>query len=181
MIGAVASLNLAGVLELLGRDATLTGRTELWDLLLAAVGERPWLGYGYGAFWETTATSRAIWESIQWNPGSAHNGYVELLLGLGVVGPIVIMCSVLVSLKTAVVALIKGRFLEAKWSILVTLALLVQDFNESTILQQNEILWVFYLTGAIYAHRAAQDARTEAGFSRKPVLSPVRNIVGADR
>ena len=38
------------VFGLLGRDATLTGRTDIWSALVTAIAERPWLGYGYGAF-----------------------------------------------------------------------------------------------------------------------------------
>jgi O-antigen ligase len=54
-VGAAGTLLYSEeVFELLARDPTLTGRTELWSLVGAAVTERPWVGYGYGAFWEAT-------------------------------------------------------------------------------------------------------------------------------
>ncbi|MBU4041229.1 MAG: O-antigen ligase family protein, partial [Alphaproteobacteria bacterium] len=39
------------LLEALGKDPSLTGRTEIWDSLMRKVADRPWTGYGYGAFW----------------------------------------------------------------------------------------------------------------------------------
>jgi exopolysaccharide production protein ExoQ len=35
----------------LGRDLTLTGRTDIWEASARFVEAQPWLGYGYYAFW----------------------------------------------------------------------------------------------------------------------------------
>ena len=37
--------------QVLGRDATLTGRTRIWTTLLPIIADHPILGYGYAAFW----------------------------------------------------------------------------------------------------------------------------------
>ncbi|KAK0340152.1 hypothetical protein LTR94_031690, partial [Friedmanniomyces endolithicus] len=37
------------VLGLLGKDATLTGRTEIWSGIMQQMSEHPWRGFGYGA------------------------------------------------------------------------------------------------------------------------------------
>ena len=70
-----------------GRNVTLTGRLEIWQLVLAEVGKHPWLGYGYGAFW-LGANGPAPWITqnlygILWQ---AHNGYLDLLNETGIVG-----------------------------------------------------------------------------------------------
>src|SRR5215218_5490056 len=51
--GAVILLliNAETVLAALGKNTTLTGRTVVWSAVLDMIRERPWLGYGYGAFW----------------------------------------------------------------------------------------------------------------------------------
>jgi exopolysaccharide production protein ExoQ len=61
------------------RDATLTGRTEIWAGLLPDVTRHPVFGYGFGSFW----TAARIY---QHDIGEAHNGYLEVCLGLGFVG-----------------------------------------------------------------------------------------------
>lgn len=63
----------------LGRDATLTGRTEIWADLLPAMMRQPITGHGFGGFW-SDATKAAH------NIGEAHSGYLDLLLELGFIG-----------------------------------------------------------------------------------------------
>ena len=54
------------VLEALGKDPSLTGRTEIWDALMRKVADRPWTGYGYGAFWGREGESvPADWVSLR--------------------------------------------------------------------------------------------------------------------
>lgn len=62
-----------------GRNATLTGRTDIWAGLLPDVTREPFLGHGFGSFW----TAMRIREH---NIGEAHNGYLEVCLGLGFAG-----------------------------------------------------------------------------------------------
>jgi O-antigen ligase len=76
---------------LLGRNAqtadvgTLTGRTDLWKALLLYVARRPWLGYGFDAFW-TADHVEAVTVDQGWLVSHAHSSYIETLLNLGAVG-----------------------------------------------------------------------------------------------
>jgi O-antigen ligase len=63
----------------LGRDATLTGRTDIWAKLMPVVEQRSMLGCGFGGFW----TPETIAEHIV---TEAHNGYLAVLMELGIVG-----------------------------------------------------------------------------------------------
>jgi hypothetical protein len=92
-------ITLSALTGLVGRDATLTGRTELWTHLLAIVHERPLLGYGFGAFWETPVASKLRTEiHFDSSLSSAHDGLLDIALALGVVGVIaalVVLASIL--------------------------------------------------------------------------------------
>jgi O-antigen ligase len=73
------------VLEASGRDATLTGRTEIWKMVLNEPNN-PLLGTGYASFWLGERLHR-IWALYPRTPLlQAHNGYIEVYLNLGVVG-----------------------------------------------------------------------------------------------
>lgn len=75
------------VLEMIGKDPTLTGRTELWTWVLNAISERPMLGWGYAAFWSPNNPAAAeISRVLQWYVPQAHNGLLEMTLNLGSVG-----------------------------------------------------------------------------------------------
>jgi O-antigen ligase len=70
------------ILSLVGRDATLTNRTIIWELLWPLIQEKIILGYGYGAFWSSYGAEEFIanWGYV----GNAHNGYLEMLLHGGI-------------------------------------------------------------------------------------------------
>jgi exopolysaccharide production protein ExoQ len=76
------------IYQILGRDATLTGRTDLWTMLLPVIANRPILGYGYAAFW-TSLNPEVL--SVWMGTGRhqipvADNGYIDLWLSLGALG-----------------------------------------------------------------------------------------------
>jgi len=71
--------NVAGFTSMLGRDSTLTGRTEVWAAVLPAMNQQPVLGHGFGSFW--TDARRQLYDIP-----TAHNGYLDILLELGTVG-----------------------------------------------------------------------------------------------
>jgi O-antigen ligase len=63
----------------------LTGRIPLWDVLLPQLGQRPWLGAGFAAFWSPENVYQI--EGLVGFPAvSAHNGFLEELLNTGIVG-----------------------------------------------------------------------------------------------
>lgn len=61
-----------------GRDDTLTGRTQIWATLVPYANKRMFLGYGQGGFW--TTSMRELTSS------HGHNGYLDTILDLGIVG-----------------------------------------------------------------------------------------------
>ncbi|WP_053160206.1 O-antigen ligase [Pseudomonas sp. P1.8] len=75
--------NYTLLLELLGRDPSLTDRTLIWELLTPFIDERLLKGYGFGAFWASADADIFIkrWGYI----GNAHSGYLETLLNGGLI------------------------------------------------------------------------------------------------
>ncbi len=87
-------------LAALGKDATLTGRTELWSNAQLYIMERPLLGVGYQAFWQPD-NPRAIelWIENHVPIGSGfnfHNLYFNTGVELGAVG-LAVLCVLLLS------------------------------------------------------------------------------------
>jgi exopolysaccharide production protein ExoQ len=74
----------AFVVQSLGRDTSLTGRTDLWNELLG-ISTQPWLGAGFESFF-LGGRLELLWRKYWWHPNEAHNGYLETYLTLGVVG-----------------------------------------------------------------------------------------------
>lgn len=90
------------VLGLLSRDATLTGRTLLWDWGLRTWAERPIFGWGYGAYFETpdaAAVAATIPEFRSWDVPHFHQTYIQTAVDFGLVG---VVALVLVIVKVLV-------------------------------------------------------------------------------
>ena len=130
------------VLYALGRDPTLTGRTVLWQHIVQSVTERPLLGYGYAAYWFGFNGPGASF-TRDWGITSAHSGWLELTLDLGLVG-------------VALVVVVLGRMLfqgffaarygnsrpEAAWAFAVGCALLAVSVSESVFAERHSMNWV---------------------------------------
>jgi len=140
--GAVAAQLLEpGVfLTLLGKDATLTGRTDIWAAILRQAAARPWLGFGYAAFWEKTSAPAAfVRAQTGWLVPSAHNGWLDVLVQLGAIG--VLLCAVVLALGY-ILAL--ARALDARdgnWALIYLSIFLISSCSESLLLARNSLAW----------------------------------------
>jgi len=74
----------ADLVETMGRDSTLTGRTGLWSDLLR-MNQQPLVGTGFESFWLGKRLEE-LWEIYWWRPNESHNGYLEVFLNLGWMG-----------------------------------------------------------------------------------------------
>ncbi|MFT3996978.1 MAG: O-antigen ligase [Asticcacaulis sp.] len=74
---------------LLGKDATLTGRTNIWEGIDFVMQKHALTGYGYGVVW----TTEGEWTPLKWivdvagfRAYHAHSCWYEVWLGLGYIG-----------------------------------------------------------------------------------------------
>jgi exopolysaccharide production protein ExoQ len=68
-----------------GRDATLTGRTEIWAAVLG-LSTNPFIGTGFESFW-LGSRLKTMWGLFPvFRPIQAHDGYLEIYLNLGLIG-----------------------------------------------------------------------------------------------
>jgi O-antigen ligase len=74
----------ASILESLGRNPTLTGRTLIWKAVLAQP-INPLIGAGFESFWMGNRME-SVWTMSQRGIQQAHDGYLELYLNLGWIG-----------------------------------------------------------------------------------------------
>jgi exopolysaccharide production protein ExoQ len=72
------------LVESLGRDSTMTGRTGIWKAVLSVSGN-PLVGTGFESFWLGERLLR-VWDMTAKGIQEAHNGYLEVYLNLGWIG-----------------------------------------------------------------------------------------------
>lgn len=132
------------IFELLGRDPSLTGRTDIWAQLVQDISERPWLGYGYGSFWMLDSEP-AYWlrEVLEWDAPTAHNGWLEVAIALGLTGLSFLVLDFLLTVWRALRASIDS------WVGVFALGVCAQfalfSISESISLMQNSLVWLTYV------------------------------------
>jgi len=139
----------------LGRDLTLTGRTEIWDASARFVDAQPWFGYGYYAFW-LPENGPAYWvrEAVAWQVASAHSSWLELALGLGRVGVALFALQLAATLWRGSRAIMDVR--AGLWAPAFLAAFALYTMSESHAMQANNLFWTIYVA---VAARLALDAR----------------------
>lgn len=92
-------------LESMGRNPTLTGRTELWATILNFSGN-PLLGTGFDSFWLGKRLEN-IWAtgSLLKGVNEAHNGYLETYLNLGWIGVTLLAALIVTGYRNVVATL----------------------------------------------------------------------------
>lgn len=139
--------NAESILGAFGRDLTLTGRTQLWTVVVGMIQKRPWLGYGYTAFWlGWEGESQHVWTAITWHPDYSHNGYLELALQLGLLGIVVFGIDFLFCFIRALTVAGVSKTAAEMFPLAFLTFFLPFSISESIILKQNSIFWVLYVS-----------------------------------
>lgn len=137
-------------LEILGKDATLTGRTKIWAAALRQAELRPWTGYGYSAVWD----DKSGWGPLAWitkeagfKASHAHNAWIEQWLGLGYAGVIAWALFYLQTLGGAVAAVFSrpGAYLALPFLVIYSLLTL----TESVAVTYNDVRWMIFVALAV--------------------------------
>jgi len=165
--------NRSALLELVGRDATLTGRTLVWAAVAQMISLRPLLGYGYGGFWRGwDGPSSRVWALGPWNPNDSHNGILDLLLDVGLVGLALFCCVLVPFVLKAGARLRRSTEPGAAWPLIVLAGFLLYNLTESAILRPTNLMWLLFCTAVFSCHRNVGGARP--GPARSPALLPGR-------
>jgi O-antigen ligase len=77
--------------------SSLTGRLPLWEELLRSIGDRPFVGHGYLAFWEKEKIDY-LSALLKWEIPHGHNMYLDVLLDGGYIGLALFLLIFVVSL-----------------------------------------------------------------------------------
>jgi len=138
------------VFALLGKDATLTGRTQIWSAVMRQLQTRPWTGFGYAAVWD----DKSVWAPMAWITKDAgfvahhaHNSWLEAWLGLGLVGLVLWSAIFAVTWGRTLFATYghRGGYLALPFMVVFSLTTL----TESVAFVYNDYVWVVFTAIAV--------------------------------
>ncbi len=134
-VSFVITQQLETILGALGKDLTLTGRTEFWPKVVEAIIKRPLLGYGYIGFWQPWQGSSNPAASIKTNSGwvapHSHNGFLDLTIDLGLVGLTLYVLSFLQNVIRGVAYMSNSRHFESALPLIFLMFLVMKNLSET--------------------------------------------------
>ncbi|MGA7106883.1 MAG: O-antigen ligase family protein [Terracidiphilus sp.] len=154
LFGAVAFLSGAEgtVSEALGRQANLSGRTEIWAAAIPAA-PNALIGAGFEDFWISPNVEKFQRGLLGWwHPeglNEAHNGYIETYLNLGVVGVCLIAMILVIGYRRAVKAFRKNTQIGGLFLAYIIVAA-VYSITEAGF-RMLDPMWIFLLLAVVGA------------------------------
>jgi len=157
--GLIAWSNHDAILSALSRESSLTGRLPLWHEVRAEILDRPMLGSGYAAFWTTPQADRYR-DILGWDAPNAHNGFLDMALGLGFIGLAIFGIGVLRTLARGVAAAAESDESADAWPLFFLIYCLLYNLTESTLFTGNSVFWILYAANAYWMVAAKSESRT---------------------
>ena len=168
--------NLNTVTAVFARDSTLSGRTVLWELTMESIARQPYLGHGYGVFWEfSSQEATRIRAMIGWDAPSAHDGYLGLLLDVGIVGLLLFGVAYFVTARRAIVRFRMGLQDQMLWPLLLLVEVFLCQLTETSVVSPNSIYWILFVSVAFSVSQplSVQEQGISEGHASTSVPQPV--------
>jgi O-antigen ligase len=182
LLVAIAGLGGLGVLifefadvglQAVGRDATFTGRTDIWLAAIEAGSDKPILGHGYRTFWTLGLTNSLL-------IGNGHNSFIDLWAELGMAGVGLFFATFIVTGRRALQRLAKSNDRRAQWYVIYLLFMLVFGMAAQVFPDHGSIAWVLYIVIAMYLTPFRVAHEVEQASPRKRPAVPVSQPAPAE-
>ena len=137
------------VIHSLGRNMTLSDRTNIWETVLK-LQPNPVLGVGFESFW-LGARAETFWWMLpeEKGIGESHNGYLETYLDLGLVGLFLFVMVLHAAFYKIRMELLQ-RFEFGQLRMALFVAIIIYNFTEAAFVSIHFIYAVFFLIAIDY-------------------------------
>jgi exopolysaccharide production protein ExoQ len=157
---------------MVGRDMTLSGRTDIWSALLKE-GTDPLFGAGYYSFWMGDRVAR-LSANFYYALNEAHNAYLETYLNSGLIG-VALLLAVLLSAGIR----IKQEAMKSEsfgaFRLGCFLPLLFYGYTEAWMNRLGDLWFLFILVSMRYPKKIpAQTGQRGVSFPKRSVPREVR-------
>lgn len=157
---AASQDNLRALFQAFGRDATLTGRIDLWNFASQLIADRPWLGHGYGVTWEKLAWLFRV--------PHVHNGFLQVALDLGFFG-LALCLLLLAQVARRCLSLVwRSSSFSSTFSTPLLLVFLINNIAEVSLLAGHSLQWCLLVFVAVQTSLDLDRQRSSGQKRRDP-------------
>ncbi|WP_161557574.1 O-antigen ligase family protein [Acidisarcina polymorpha] len=145
------------VLSLVSRAGNVSGRTQIWKAVTESILRHPIGGYGFDAFWSLFyGEASHIFAATGWVVTSAHNGFLNVTLELGIVGLVLVSGTFVAVFRHAAIAFAPGRSSYIEWCIGIVFLTLVYNLDERTLMATQYLPWILYILACVGLKKASR-------------------------
>lgn len=123
-----------------GKSSDLTGRGDIWIYMWQSIADHWWLGTGYASFWMGPGgPSQFIVDALKWMVPNGHNGYLDVMNELGLIG-FALFCLMLVFHVKNLLSVFYVDRRQFAFHLAVFLIFVISNFSETTALRVTSFL-----------------------------------------
>lgn len=169
----LGTATFSDLLLAMGRDASLSGRTTLWNAATAvAADNHPWLGSGYRDFWLGPSVELVQRYMTSWArmPAHGHNGYLDTWLELGWCGLAILIFFLVRTVGSVLVCAVRQPE-SNMWPVFAVCCLIfiVNNISATVALRHTDAAWVLIVAASLYTAKfrigSASDRRAYGAVS----------------
>jgi O-antigen ligase len=165
LVIGLGSAMIAAADVMIQRSSSFTDRRHVWSYLWRVSGHRRIVGYGFGAFWgDDTNVAPISTPDFRWD--AAHNSFVEIYIGMGLVGIIVIMIFLGFAARAVYLRVRSRRTLQSMFPAMLVAFLLVENMSESMILYHSSA-WILLIAAPFLSVIEDRDQMLEHSTQRR--------------
>ena len=143
----------------LGRETTLTGRTDVWKVLITW-DINPLLGVGYESFWRDSIMAKMAILMPGLVINESHNGYLETYLSLGLIGLFLLLAMFVAAFRKATRAL-NANLEIGSFPLGYVMAFAIYNVTEAAFRTHGVPFFIFFLMVIEYPWTPAPMAETK--------------------
>ena len=165
---------LDNILAYIYNDTSLTGRDRVWEYVLYRFSQSPLVGHGYGALWrdpDSYVQQRNFGNFFM--AGQAHNGYLDILAQIGIIGLILTALFLLATFCRSVLLLAGARKPITFIAIYTTIGIITYNFTESSLASSGKEMWLYFILVVSNALMTRGLCRGELPYVRSAAHGPL--------
>ncbi|MFT4111480.1 O-antigen ligase family protein [Silvibacterium sp.] len=147
----IATVYFRQIVVAMGKDPSMSGRTQIWKAVFLSIFKRPMLGYGYDAFWMGFKGESMHLALASGFPGlgNAENGILELWLEVGFVGVLLQFIALGMASRSAMRSLKADTPPHVLWYMSMLFITLLAIVDGDKFMLPHSIEWVMFVMAGV--------------------------------
>lgn len=162
---------------LIGKTPDMTGRSDLWALVLGLIDQKPWLGWGWLGYWQPGVEP---FDQLFVRGGvtyyQAHNIYLDFAVQIGIIGLLLLLALMVTGFVKLWRLAVRSRNPLYSWPVMIFLALVMHNTLESRLIV--EIGWVLFIITMVKINKLEPLEAEPEVSKREAIRIFARRLIG---